>query len=208
VIGPDGRYGRIERVLTDPGTGAPRALVVRTGRFFGTRRVVPVSWISAVGDHAVTLWASRADLAGRPEHRTDGRLLADVRSRLLDDAPIRELGLRQASLEVADGVVTMRGHVPSRMMATRMVDIARRTPGVAEVMDGLVADDALELAVAAAIGRAPLNRAARLQIRADRGHVVVGGVFPSREAHAEAVRVAATVDGVVAAAPGFVGVTA
>jgi osmotically-inducible protein OsmY len=197
VFCSDGRCGQIDRVLTDPRTGAPRALVVRTRRFFGARRVVPTSWISAVGDRAVTLWASRADLAGRPEHRSDGRVLGDVRSRLLDDEPIRALGLRHSSLQVTDGVVTMRGHVPSRLMASRMADIARRTPGVAGVVDDLVADDALELAVADAIGRSPLTRGARLRIRANHGRVLVGGVFPSRETHTEALRVAAAVDGVV-----------
>jgi osmotically-inducible protein OsmY len=196
----DGRCGRIDRVLIDPVTDAPRALVVRTRRLFGARRVVPTLWISAVGDDAVTLWAARADLAGRPEHRTDQRLRADVRSRLMDDDPIRALGLRHASLEVAAGVVTLRGHVPSRLMATRMADIARGTPGVVGVVDDLVADDDLELAVAQAIGREPLNRWSRLKIRADRGHVLVGGVFPSRAAYEEALRVAGGVAGVVAVA--------
>jgi hypothetical protein len=108
VLCADGRCGWI-----DPATGAPQAQVVRARRFFGPRRVVPTSWISALSAYAVTLSATRAELAGRPEHRTDQWLLADVRSRLLDDDPIRALGLRHASLEVADGVVTLRGHVPS-----------------------------------------------------------------------------------------------
>jgi osmotically-inducible protein OsmY len=201
VIGSDGRAGRVERVLIEPGSGAPRAIVVRTGRFFGAHRVVPIAWVDAVDDAAVTLRAARADLARLPEHRGDARVRADVRSRLMDDDPIRAVALRHTTVDVLDGVVTMRGRVPSRSMADRMVEIAGSAPGVARVVDELVADDALALAVAQAIGRTPSTRGSRLQIRADRGRVLVGGVFPSWNVHEEAVRIAAAVEGVVSAEP-------
>jgi osmotically-inducible protein OsmY len=199
VLGADGRAGTVERVLTDPATGAARELVVRLGRVFPRQRVVPAAWIAGVADGAVTLRASRAEVAGLPVHRSDDRILSDLRSDLRDDDPIRALGLRHTRLDVVDGVATLRGRVPSRAMAGRMVEIARRTPGVRDVVDELVADDALELAVAQAIARAPATRSSRLMIRADRGHVAVGGAFPSAEAHAEAVRIAASVNGVASA---------
>jgi osmotically-inducible protein OsmY len=193
----DGRGGTVERVVMDRATGAPRELIVRTGRIFRTRRVVPASWVTGVTDAGVTLRASRAELNRRPAYRSDARVLRDLRASLRDDDPIRLVGLRNARFDVADGVVTLSGRVPSRLMGGRMVDIVRRTPGVRDVVDRLIADDALELAVGRAISRHPLTRGSRLSIKADRGRVTVGGVFPSREAHAEALRVAAGVDGVV-----------
>jgi osmotically-inducible protein OsmY len=198
----DGRAGVVERVLVDRATGAPRELVVRTGRFFPRRRVVPASWVGGVDDSAVTLRASRAELDRQPAHRSDEQVLAELKSRLRDDDPIRALGLRHTRIEVVDGIATLSGRVTARLMARRMVNIARGTPGVREVVDHLVADDALEIAVAQAIGRAPATRGSRLVIRADRGQVTVGGAFPSADAHAEAVHIATTVDGVAGATPG------
>jgi osmotically-inducible protein OsmY len=199
VLVTGGRVGTVERVLTDPATGVARDLVVRLGWFFPRRRVVPASWIADVGDGAVTLRASRAEVVGLPAHRSDDRILSDLRSNLRDDDPIRLLGMRYTRLDVVDGVATLRGRVPSRAMAHRMVEIAGRTSGVRGVVDELVADDALEIAVAQAIGHAPATRGSRLVIRADRGHVTVGGAFPSADAHVEAVRIAAGVDGVAGA---------
>jgi osmotically-inducible protein OsmY len=201
VLATDGWIvGWIDRLLTDADEAAPHALVVRTGRFFGARRVVPAAWVASVDGSAATLSAARADLIHLPEYRSDAQVRSAVLADLGDDDPIRALGLRAAAVEVDERVVTLRGHVPSRLMATRMVEIAARARGVLRVVDELVADDALESAVAQAISRAPLNRGSRLRIRSDRGHVRVGGVFASRDAHDEAVRAATTVEGVVAAA--------
>jgi osmotically-inducible protein OsmY len=71
-------------------------------------------------------------------------------------------------------------------------------PGVLAVEEQLIADDQLELAVAAAIGRGRLSRTVRLRIRSQFGKVLVGGEFPSPEARTEALRLAAGVPGVVA----------
>ena len=45
--------------------------MVRLGRFFPRRRVVPASLIAGVGDDAVTLRASRAELAARSQLSED-----------------------------------------------------------------------------------------------------------------------------------------
>jgi osmotically-inducible protein OsmY len=191
----DGPVGRVDRVLVDA-AGRATGLVVRSGRFFATRRLVTIAWVDAVTADLVVLRASRAELLSQPELRSDEEILADVRARLEDDDPIRALGLRHAAIAVANGRVTLSGHVRSRLMARRMVDLARGVRGVVAVDDRLVADDELEVAVAAAIGRSPLNRTSRLRIRAEFGRVSVGGVFPSRQAREEALRIAATIPGV------------
>jgi osmotically-inducible protein OsmY/uncharacterized protein YrrD len=197
----DGQVGVVERVLLGA-DGAATGLVVRSGRWFPTRRRVPAAWIDAAADDVVLLRASRAALAGQPEYREDAAILADVRARLEDDDPIRTVGLRHAAITVEQGRVTLSGYVPSRSMARRMADLARSAPGVLSVAERLVADDELERAVAAAIGRSPLNRTSRLSVHAEGGRVTVGGVFPSHEAKEAALRIAEAVPGVAAAAEG------
>jgi hypothetical protein len=61
-----------------------------------------------------------------------------------------------------------------------------------------VADDELVSAVASSIGRTRINRGSQLVVRAELGHVRVGGVYPSPDARADALRVGAAVPGVVA----------
>jgi osmotically-inducible protein OsmY len=193
----DGPVGRVERVLLGA-NGKVRALVVATGRLFGARRLVPAAWVDGVDHDVVSLRATRDLFAQQPEYCADEAILADVRARLEDDDPIRALGLRHATITVERGHVTLSGHVPSRLMAHRMAELAQAARGVRGVEDRLVPDDGLEVAVAAAIGRSPLNRTSLLRVRAEAGMVSVGGVFPSRAAKEEALRIAATVPGVVA----------
>ncbi len=197
----DGQVGVVDSVVLGADCTAT-GLVVRSGRWFPTRRRVPVGWIDAAADDLVLLRATRAAFAGQPEYREDAAILADVRALLEGDDPIRTVGLRHAAIAVEQGRVTLSGHVPSRSMARRMADLARRAPGVLSVEERLVADDELERAVAAAIGRGALNRTSRLSVHAEGGRVVVGGVFPSHEAKEEALRIAEAFPGVAATAEG------
>jgi osmotically-inducible protein OsmY len=69
---------------------------------------------------------------------------------------------------------------------------------VGDAGKSLVADDELARDVGTALARTPLNRTSRLTVRADDGHIRVGGTFPSEEARAEALRAATLVPGVLA----------
>src|ERR687887_419554 len=69
--------------------------------------------------------------------------------------------------------------------------------GVSAVEDRLVGDDELVPLVASAIGRTARNRGSRLVVRAELGHVRIGGVYPSHEAHADALRLGAGGPGVL-----------
>jgi osmotically-inducible protein OsmY len=129
--------------------------------------------------------------------KDDRRMEYDVRSRL-DRDPDRHLRtLARYEVAVAGGHATLVGHVRSRQVARGMADLAGRVRGVTSVDERLVADDELESTVASAIGRSPLNRASRLIVRSEFGHVRIGGVYPSPEARAEALAVGAGIAGVV-----------
>jgi osmotically-inducible protein OsmY len=136
-------------------------------------------------------------MAARVAGRGSAALRADVRKRLDEDRLTRALARYEVA--VAAGRATLVGHVRSRQLARGMAEAARRVRGVSAVEERLVADDELEVRVAAAIGRGALNRSSRLVVRAEFGHVRIGGVYPSPEARAEALRLGGGVPGVVAA---------
>ena len=131
--------------------------------------------------------------------RENRALGSDLRQRLDKEPLVRALSRYEVA--VLDGCATLVGHVRSRQVARTMVAAAGRVNGIATVAEQLVADDELELQVASAIGRSPLNRLSRLVIRAEFGHVRIGGVYPSPEARADAMRVGGEVVGVLSATP-------
>ena len=132
----------------------------------------------------------------RTENR-DRALEAGVRVRLEELESTRYLARYEVA--VSQGRATLLGHVRSRSVARGMVEAAGRVRGVSSVDEHLIADDDLERRVASAIGRSALNRWSRLVVRADFGHVRIGGRYPSPEARTEALRVGAAVPGVVGA---------
>jgi hypothetical protein len=131
--------------------------------------------------------------------RQDRSLEAAVRARL-DRHPDAQVGaLAHYEVAVHDARATLTGHVRSRQAARRIAAVARQVRGLDAVDDRLVADDELVVLVASAIGDSARNRASRRVVRAELGHVRIGGVYPSHEAHAEAVRVGASTPGVLGA---------
>jgi hypothetical protein len=126
---------------------------------------------------------------------------AAVRARLDRDADAHVRSLARYEVTVLDGRTTLSGHVRSRQTARAMTALAGRVAGVAAVEDLLVADDELVVSVASAIGRTARNRASRLVVRSEFGHVRIGGVYPSHDAHAAALMVGADVLGVLTAGP-------
>jgi nucleotide-binding universal stress UspA family protein/osmotically-inducible protein OsmY len=129
----------------------------------------------------------------------EGSIRAAVLGRLVEDGQLRRLAERRLGIDLADGTVVLRGHVRTEKMARRVAELARGVPGVAAVVDRLVADDRLVRDAAAAIGRlGAADRPSRLRLSADHGHLRVAGDFPSDEARAEALRIVSGLPGVVA----------
>jgi osmotically-inducible protein OsmY len=134
----------------------------------------------------------------KQDENADRQVEVSVRSRLDRDDQWHIRALARYEVAVADGRSTLTGYVRQRQTAVAMVNLARRVEGVSSVDDQLVADDELVSAVASSIGRTRINRGSQLVVRAELGHVRVGGVYPSPDARADALRVGAAVPGVVA----------
>jgi BON domain len=131
----------------------------------------------------------------------DRSLEAAVRARLDRDPHAHVGALARYEVAVLDGRATLAGHARSRHAAHRMAALAGQVRGLDAVEDRLVADDELVILVASAIGGSARNRASRLVVRAEFGHVRIGGVYPSLEAHADALRIGAGIPGVLGATP-------
>ena len=198
-------------MLDTVGTGAV-LLVICALLFVALRRSFSLPGVQATAPQTVSLPAAPQMQArdGRTygdqpatdaaDARTENRnraLEAGVREQLGDIESTRYLARYEVA--VSQGRATLVGHVRSRSVARGMVEAAGRVRGISSVDEHMVADDELERRVASAIGRSALNRWSRLVVRADFGHVRIGGRYTSPEARTEALRVGATVPGVVGA---------
>ncbi|MBL8772748.1 MAG: BON domain-containing protein [Phenylobacterium sp.] len=67
--------------------------------------------------------------------RTDERLCEEVSERLMED---RLIDASEVEISVADGTVTLTGHVPGASDVTHAEMLARQTPGVTAVINRLV----------------------------------------------------------------------
>lgn len=196
----DGAVGRVALVLLDPGSRRATHVVVRQSGMAGRHVIVPLDWATEIGPARLVLDVEREQFARLPEYRPDNVLHSEVEAALWAEAPLRWLALPTIRVTVQDGVVTLRGHVPTGAQRARAVAVARQVPGVLAVHDELVADDDLAIAVARALGRDPRTRGQRLQVDAFQGIVHLRGDVPTGAVLAAAEEVAAGVPGVRAVA--------
>lgn len=104
------------------------------------------------------------------------------------------------ALSVNDGVVTVGGHVLTRIMRRAIVQAAAMVPGVKKVIDNLYVDGDLEIAVSQALANDPGTRQFQPEIgvMSYRGEVTLSGKLPSVEAIEAGEAVAAKTPGVLA----------
>jgi osmotically-inducible protein OsmY/sporulation protein YlmC with PRC-barrel domain len=181
VLCADGSIGRVDLVLVDAGSGRVRHLVVRRGRLFSRDVAVPADWVRSITPEAVVLEASCDAVAQLPIYRPDDELQRDVEDALGREELLRVLDV-PIQADVEDGMVRLRGHVPTRALAARVEEIVRGVPGVAGVENALAVDLEVLQDVTAALQRDPRTR--RLvghQVRIREGIVELEGPIGSLE---------------------------
>jgi len=192
----DGHVGRVASVLRDSSTGCITRLVIRRGLLLGHDVVVPVEWAIKASRDCVYLDVGREELVHLPEYRADHDVKRDIEQALWDDETIRQADWPTLRVDVRDGVVTLRGHVASRVHRARAEAAARQARGVRELRNKLVADDDLEAAIAEALARDPRTQAHAIRVHAHRGIVHLSGAVISAEVQAAAEEATAEVEGV------------
>ncbi len=198
--------GRVRMVLAAD-DGQVTHVVVRSGRRI-PGRMVPGECITTIDGSELTLDMTFEQFQSLPVYRPDGDIVWAVRRVLRASKPLALYEWPSIRVTVTDGVVTLAGHVSSRLRAEEAEARARAIPGVLAVENRLICDTELELEAAQALAQDPRTRSLALSVRAFRGVVTVSGQAPDAETAAAATGIVAalpTVRGVVnrITAPGF-----
>jgi hypothetical protein len=162
----DGPAGIVERPIVSPRTELLTHLGIERLGAPETYWIVPATEIAVVHPDSVQLTLTRATLNQRPAHRRlqglwlrpdpaappvvfpDRRPDAEVADRVL--AILRAdpiIGAGDVSLEVDDGLVTVRGQVPTALARLAAVKLAETAPGVGHVRNELLSDEETAAAI-------------------------------------------------------------
>ncbi|MEX0787315.1 MAG: BON domain-containing protein [Anaerolineales bacterium] len=121
------------------------------------------------------------------------RVLWDFDALRTADRPIRvQVG--------SDGRVILRGPARSRFVRDQILELVRAVPGVAEVIDHIIADPELEVRVAEALALAPRTASltpGSVLVHCRYGAVILTGQLPPGTDREAVVQVARGVPGVV-----------
>lgn len=199
--------GRPVAVLT-AADGTVSGVVVRPG-LFAALRIVPVEHILQVTPDGIITDLDRDTVRALVRYRPDAELSAAVEAALDSLKPVAVYERPHLRVTVKDGVVTLEGHVSSRLRAEHIEAAVATVPGVRAVDNRLVCDDELEVQVAQALGADPRTRARPIAVHARHGVVTLSGRVPEAAVAEAATAVAAALPSVRAVvnrieAPGFV----
>jgi osmotically-inducible protein OsmY/sporulation protein YlmC with PRC-barrel domain len=188
--------------------GSVSGIVVRPG-LLATHRIVPAERILQVASDVILTDLDRDAMRTLARYRPDAELRAAVEAALEGFKPITLYERPHVRVTVTDGVVTLMGHVSSRLRAEHLEAAVATVPGVQAVDNRLVCDDELETQVAQALGADPRTRARPIAVHARHGVVSLSGRVPEAAVAEAATAVAAALPTVRAVvnrieAPGFV----
>jgi osmotically-inducible protein OsmY len=134
-----------------------------------------------------------ATLLGQPCYSPDDVIAAGVDHALSAVDCLCDAGYDEVNVGVQGGIVTLRGHVLSRVLRDRLEQAARAVPGVLEVNSRLVDDDGLATIVAQALERDARTQRHPFHVSAYRGFVTLRGQVDSLALRSAAEEVVAGV---------------
>jgi osmotically-inducible protein OsmY len=185
--------GRLAQMTVTAPSETMRHFVVAQG-FHGLRReaAAPARIIIDMTARQISV-----RLDGLPQkrllpYRTDTVLRQDVYARLFDYAPLR-VDLPGIEIQPVDGVVWLRGHVASGGARRMAEDQIQGIRGLAELRNGLTADDALAATVSMALAQDPgASRRQHIGVYPRLGVVYLRGNVPTPAAREHAGVVASS----------------
>jgi osmotically-inducible protein OsmY/sporulation protein YlmC with PRC-barrel domain len=188
--------------------GRVSGIVLRSG-LFAARRIVPVAHIVQITPDGIVTDLERNAVGTLARYRPDAELRAAVEAALEGFKPVMLYERPYMRVTVTDGVVTLEGHVSSRLRAEHIEAVVATVPGVQAVNNRLICDDELEVQVAQALGADPRTRARPIAVHARHGVVTLSGRVTEAAVAEAATTVAAALPTVRAVvnrieAPGFV----
>lgn len=128
-----------------------------------------------------------------PSSTPDNVLAEQIRQALGADSLLRRSDLAHISVAVNAGVATLSGHIVRAINKARAECLAGETLGVSGVVNQLVVDDELMIAVAQRLGYDPRTQGERLQVNVQYGVIYLGGAMQHAGARTAAATVAAAI---------------
>lgn len=168
------RIGRLAGLLLDA-EWSLRQLVVRTGYLFGRNVIVPIDQVADWDSQQIWLKLDRAAFDQLPEYRSDSAIKQDVEQELRSNDHLRRLDAQTIDVSVTAGIVTLRGHAVAGVSPVRAEHVARRVPGVLGVVNEIITDGELHLAVVQALERDKRTRGLPVIVYVQRGVVFLHG---------------------------------
>ena len=200
VVTRNGQRGLVFRLLRDPQSHLITCFVVLTRPLLGRELVVPIELVVEVTRNRVSLKVDASELDRLPVYRTDQQIDRDVERALSMSEDLRHSGRVLLEVSVRDGVVTLRGYVPSGRSQGLASEVSTKTQGVRGLRDQLVADDDLEVRVARALADDARTRPYIIRVHCHFGIAHLTGTLEGTVASAEtqviAQEIAANVAGV------------
>jgi hypothetical protein len=193
--GASGPAGKLGGIIAHRESGALLALLL-SRRMFGPLRRLPAGQIVSIDADDVLVDDNAPSLPRLPHYGDDCDILRDVIECLREERLLWPEDFMDVSVFVGDGVVSLAGNVRAPIVRWRVTGRVRRISGVVSLIDELIEDQQLEIAVAAALGRQLPGTGLQVRVSAWVGHVELQGLAPDERTLEEAVRVASGVPGV------------
>lgn len=131
-----------------------------------------------------------------PEHRTDRDIVAEAWSLLHSDNVIMPDELKSLAIDVAGGIVTIKGSVRRKSTKERAELLVAEVTGITELRSQLKDDLQLEIDIAAQLDKTGVQRLADIYPRSSLGDITLLGRAPLVEVADDAVRITSSVAGV------------
>ena len=193
--GASGPAGKLRGIIAHRESGALLALLL-SRRMFGPLLRLPADPGVSIDGNSVLVANDPPSPSDLPQYRDDRDILRDVIECLREERLLWPEDFMDVSVFVGDGVVSLAGNVRAPIVRWRVTGRVRRISGVVSLIDELIEDQQLEIAVAAALGRQLPGTGLQVRVSAWVGHVELQGLAPDERTLEEAVRVASGVPGV------------
>lgn len=177
--------GLITKLFFSP-AGQISYLAIRTARLFGRHKTVPIASVSDVTSTRVLLGINRAQFMELPGYRSDLVIAEEVYRALWKDVVLRMTDYHEIDVRVSDGVITLNGHVITRMNQWRAESAADNILGALEVKSYLIPDDKLTLEIAGALGQMEQVEGCKFFTRVENGLAVLVGEANTTELREQA----------------------
>lgn len=159
--------------------------------------IVPVDWVQEVDQENVRLSVEKEALERLDEYVTDLELADKIDAAIWGEKAIKNALWVTYSSEfdaaVHDGMVTLRGHVPASTDRLQVENAVKSIPGVLGIVNRLVADYDLTIAVAQALSHDERTHLAMISVDTRKGIVSLSGHVESASNQLAAEEIAASV---------------